>query len=145
MAAHYCWCFLAICGLCFRREHGRPGCTSNSPAARLSVGDNIQSCSGGSGRCQRSASCFHTATANVSIEVTGVNEHTPFCSQPFYTAVISATTTECSQTGSDGFLANSEYGDHTDQEASVSAKRQSIAMHPTYSWRLSSSVSYDGL
>ena len=35
----------------------------------------------------------HTATANVSIEVTGVNEHTPMCSQPIYTAVISATTT----------------------------------------------------
>ena len=35
----------------------------------------------------------HTATANVSIEVTGVNEHTPVCSQPIYTAVISASTT----------------------------------------------------
>ena len=35
----------------------------------------------------------HTATANVSIEVTGVNEHTPMCSQPIYTAVISASTT----------------------------------------------------
>ena len=31
-----------------------------------------------------------TASTNVTIEVTGVNEHTPVCSQPIYTAIISA-------------------------------------------------------
>ena len=34
-----------------------------------------------------------TKFVDVSIEVTGVNEHTPMCSQPIYTAVISASTT----------------------------------------------------
>ena len=33
-----------------------------------------------------------TASTNVTVEVTGVNEHTPVCSQPIYTAIISKDT-----------------------------------------------------